>query len=77
MVVFPAQTFRVDTYFGLGFLYVLLACFNKFTGFTEERCQSQGPGESKNRSSSLQLAQTNLKRSGFVFENVNLILKKY
>jgi len=65
----------LDTSFGLGFLYVLLACFNKLTGFTEERRQSQGLGGSKNRSSSLQLAQTNLKRSGFVFIITELKLK--
>ncbi|QXU40332.1 hypothetical protein [Pedobacter sp. D749] len=65
----------MDTSLGLGFLYVLLACFNKFTGFTEERRQSQGQENQKNRSSSLQFAQTNLKRSGFVFVITELKLK--
>ncbi|RLJ69522.1 hypothetical protein BCL90_5117 [Pedobacter alluvionis] len=76
MVVIPAQGFHLDTSFGLGFLYVLLACFNKLQVLPKNAVNPKGQGNQKNRISSLQLARTNLKRSGFVFITDDLILKK-
>jgi hypothetical protein len=71
-----ACAYRVDTSFGLVFLYVLLACFNKLQVLPKNAVNRKGQENQKNRSCSLQLALTNLKRSGFVFVISELKLKK-
>jgi len=66
----------MDTSFGLDFLCVLLACFNKLQVVPKNAVNPKGQENQKNRSSSLQLARTNLKRSGFVFVITEFKLKK-
>ncbi len=53
----------------------MLTCFQIRQSLPKHVRQSQGPGESKNSNTTVQMALTNLKCSGFVFINDDLILK--
>jgi hypothetical protein len=63
----------VDTSFGL--LDILLACFNKLQALPKNAVNPKGRQNQKNSCRIAQMAQPNLKRSGFVFIGIELKLK--
>jgi len=69
----------VWTYLFLIFLGVLLTNFNKTRILTKDAVNPKSQGNQKNSCTTVKIALTNLKRSGFVFIADNLIFfkKKY
>jgi len=68
-------TYRLDTSFLKNSLGIMLTNFNKARILTKDAVNPKSRGNQKNRCTTVKMALTNLKRSGFVFITEDLILK--